>query len=243
VGKYLVSALRPGSGKPVYVLVLTLLVFLPVACKAPTQQYYSERGDEFLRKGDYENALAQYKLAVNTGKPNHRLYQSIARGHARLGQLDDAIDNYVSAARQLAKDGERVAAQIEMVQDRSEREYLVHVLNDRIKLYSSDVWYQLAMLFRTKEDDAKAVDALRESLQWVQGNLRARAELAMFLESKMDYAAAIKEWRRFIKETEKASVEERARYRIGKNEVAEARGRLNSLMARQSGAPPGEKKE
>lgn len=229
--------------KPLYWLVLVGLVFLLPACKAPGQEYYIGLGDELLKQGDYKKALAQYKLAVKTGEPNQRLYQAIARGHARLGQLDEAITNYVSAAKLLARDGESVAAQIEMIQDPSEREFLVHLLNDRIKPYSSNVWFQLGMLFKTKLDDIKAVDAFRESVQWLPGNLRARMELAMLLESKMDHEAAIKEWRQFLKSMEVATAEERVLYRVGKNDVTDARARLNSLIARRSAIPAGEKKE
>jgi tetratricopeptide (TPR) repeat protein len=218
-------------------LALALLSFLLGACKAPTYNDYVERGDELLKKGDCRGALVQYEQATKVGTPNHRLYQAIARGHLKLGNLDKAIDNYVSAAKLLARDGERVAAQIGMIQDPEKRETLIHLLEDRIKPYSSDVWFQLAMLFKTKEDDAKGVDALRESLHWVQRNLRARMELALLLESKMDYDAALAEWQFFVKFAEKASPAEKLMYRIIDKDIRDARSHIGKLLARQRGTP------
>jgi tetratricopeptide (TPR) repeat protein len=215
---------------------------LLVSC-SHTQDYYLKQGDGFARKRDYAAAIAQYELALTAGKPNHRIFQTIAEAHEKAGSVDRAIDNYLKAAEVLKKDGERLSEQARLTRDPDECERLRYLIEDRINPYHSRVYTRLGALYAGKDDHAKAVIAFELALHYHDRNLRARFELAGLIELKGDTEAAIKEWERFLDSAEKASTEDRSLYAVGPDEVATARRHLEKLWLARSGAGAGGEKD
>ena len=225
--------MKPLSG--VFPVTAAWLLLLVASC-SHTQEYYLKQGDALVRKGDSSGAIAQYELALNAGKPNHRHYQVIADIHAGQGNLDKAIDFYLKAAEVLKNDAMIISEQARRTPDPAEQEKLLYLLEERINPYNSQVHFKLGMLYIEKGDHATAVIALELALQRHESNLRARMELARLMERKGDTEAAMKEWRRFLKDAEKASKEDKGLYSIGEAEVVTARRQLEKLALARAGA-------
>ena len=232
------------TGVAVLFLFISTLLALTLSGCAQTQEFYVKRGDEFLKKGDYAAAIVEYKMALETGKPNHRHYQAIAESQARLGATDDAIDSLLQAADVLKKDALEISDEARRTRnDPAEQERLLYLLEERINPIHSQIYMHLGMLYVEKEDHATAVVAMKLALDRDEKNLRARMELAQLMERKGDDESALKEWRQFLKDTDKASREEKSLYGIGKAEMALARRRFEALMLKLSGARKPEKEE
>ncbi len=226
--------------------LLVALVWLALSLSgcAQTQEFYAKRGDDLLLKGEYAAALAQFKLALEAGKPNHRLYQAISEAQAWQDDFDAAIDSLLQAADILKRDALEISRRARAARrDPVEQERLLYLLEDRINPIHSQIYTRLAMLYVEKKDHATAVVAFKLALDRDEKNLRARMELAKLMERKGDTESAVKEWRRFVKDAEKASGDDRILYGIEKDDVTAARKRLASLALKRSGAGTSENEE
>jgi tetratricopeptide (TPR) repeat protein len=223
------------------VFLAVLVAIVPALCScSQTREDLIKRGTEFAGKGDYEGAIEQFRLALEKGKPDHRLIEAIADAHARMGNLDKAIDTYLEAADVLKKDALAISEQARAAQNHAERERLLYLLEERINPYSSQVYMRLGMLYMAKEDHATAVVAFKLALERDERNLRARLELASLMERKGDTEAALNELRQFLKNAEKASKDEKILYGIGKAEIESARRDYEKLLLKRSGEPGAE---
>ena len=209
-------------------------------CASPTREYYLKKGDSLVAGGDCESALAEFKHALQAGKPDHWIYQRIADVQVRLGRTSEAIGSLLDAARLIEKDGEETSRRARDTADESERKTLLHLLEDRIVPYQSQVYLKVALLYISSGDHAKAVTALEQALNWVESNLRARFELARLMDRKGDRRGAFEQWRRVLKDFEKASKEDLALYAIGDDELALARKRFEELALTRAGGQEGQ---
>ena len=81
-------------------LTLAALCGLTVAACATraTEESAVRRGDQAFALGDYEEALAEYRLAVRQGADDPRTTVRVAHLYAIMGRVDDASAYYVEAA-------------------------------------------------------------------------------------------------------------------------------------------------
>lgn len=80
-------------------LLAGLTVGLVVAC-APrdTETSAVRRGDEAFAQGDYDEALAEYRLAIRQGADDPSVTARVAHTYAMMGRVDDAGAYYVDAS-------------------------------------------------------------------------------------------------------------------------------------------------
>ncbi|MCH1570727.1 MAG: tetratricopeptide repeat protein [Longimicrobiales bacterium] len=81
------------------VLLASLMVGLVVAC-APrdTETGAVRRGDEAFAQGDYDEALAEYRLAIRQGADDPSVTARVAHTYVMMGRVDDAGAYYVDAS-------------------------------------------------------------------------------------------------------------------------------------------------
>ena len=77
----------------------TFLLALLVAACSPraTEVSAVRRGDEAFAQGNYEEALAEYRLAVRQGADDPNVTVRVAHTYAKMGRVDDAGVYYVDA--------------------------------------------------------------------------------------------------------------------------------------------------
>jgi tetratricopeptide (TPR) repeat protein len=79
-------------------LVLVALSLLPVACGQDANEVSAvRRGDVAFAQGNYDEALAEYRLAVRQGVDDPEVTARVAHTYAMMGQVDDASAYYVDA--------------------------------------------------------------------------------------------------------------------------------------------------
>lgn len=85
------------------------------------------RGDQAWARGDYQEALAEYRVALRQGSDEATIQARIAHAYARLGRLDETRDHYAEAIRadsawvdQAVSDLVRLARSAEARSDRFE---------------------------------------------------------------------------------------------------------------------------
>jgi tetratricopeptide (TPR) repeat protein len=108
---------------PISVVVLCLMA---AACSPrATDVSAVRRGDEAFAQGDYDEALAEYRLAIRQGADDPAVAARVAHTYVVLGRVDDAGAYYVDAAARdpaLADQGVsdlmRLARQRYVAQDR-----------------------------------------------------------------------------------------------------------------------------
>jgi tetratricopeptide (TPR) repeat protein len=88
------------------------------------EQNAVRRGDEAFAQGDYEEALAEYRLAVRQGAEGPEVASRVAHTYAMMGRVDDAGSYYTDAAArdpevadQAVSDLMRLASQAQARQD------------------------------------------------------------------------------------------------------------------------------
>jgi tetratricopeptide (TPR) repeat protein len=80
-------------------LVLALVLALAEACGPGTPEQTSiSRGDQAFAEGKYDEALAEYRLAVRQGAEDARTLTRVAHTYAVLDRVDDAGAFYTDAA-------------------------------------------------------------------------------------------------------------------------------------------------
>src|SRR5690606_11435791 len=102
-----------------------LLLLALGACAPGTEDSAVERGDEAFALGRYEEAIAEYRLAVRQGADEPEVLARVAHTYARLGRVDDASTHYASAvaadpaiANQAVTDLMRLAREAHVREDR-----------------------------------------------------------------------------------------------------------------------------
>lgn len=88
---------RPGAPVALMGAVAALAALVVTGCAPATEQDAVERGDQLFATGRYEQALAEYRLAVRQGADDANVLARVAHTYARLGRVDDASTNYQSA--------------------------------------------------------------------------------------------------------------------------------------------------
>ena len=76
--------------------VLSLLL-LVAACTRTTEENALRRGDEAFAQGIFEEALAEYRLAVRQGADDPEITARVAHTYALMGRVDDAGAYYADA--------------------------------------------------------------------------------------------------------------------------------------------------
>jgi tetratricopeptide (TPR) repeat protein len=76
-----------------------VLVIMSAACTGrPAEEGAVARGDEAGVRGDLEEALAEYRLALLEGSTDPEVYARIGHTYAQLGKIDEASEYYRQAA-------------------------------------------------------------------------------------------------------------------------------------------------
>jgi tetratricopeptide (TPR) repeat protein len=79
-------------------LALLLLVLTTASCGFGDADGGSlRRGDEAFARGDYPEALAEYRLALRQGSRDVEVLARAAHAYARVGRIDEARDHYAEA--------------------------------------------------------------------------------------------------------------------------------------------------
>lgn len=77
-----------------------LLLALASCTAAGSEGGAVQRGDEAFARGDYTEALAEYRLALRQGNGDVTTLTRAAHAYARVGRIDEARDHYREAIRQ-----------------------------------------------------------------------------------------------------------------------------------------------
>jgi tetratricopeptide (TPR) repeat protein len=79
-------------------ILLTLPLVLLACSSRASEENAVRRGDEAFAQGDYDEALAEYRLAVRQGAEGPEVASRVAHTYAMMGRVDDAGGYYVEAA-------------------------------------------------------------------------------------------------------------------------------------------------
>lgn len=87
---------RPGSGRWLAVgrWLAALLVVIPLVSGCAQPEPMLVRGDRLWADGEYEAALAEYRLALLQSARDDGTYLRVAHAYAQLGRLDQALESY-----------------------------------------------------------------------------------------------------------------------------------------------------
>jgi len=90
---------RTGSRVPVPACAAAALLLVAVAgaCAPGGEETAVQRGDVAFALERYEDALAEYRLAVRQGSDDPTVHARVAHTYARLGRVDDAATHYAGA--------------------------------------------------------------------------------------------------------------------------------------------------
>ena len=78
---------------------LTLLLTALAACTShASEENAMRRGDEAFAQGDFDEALAEYRLAVRQGAEGPEVASRVAHTYVMMGRVDDAGSYYLEAA-------------------------------------------------------------------------------------------------------------------------------------------------
>lgn len=77
---------------------LVLLMAAAACTTRQTEENAVRRGDEAFAQGDYDEALAEYRLAVRQGAEGPEVATRVAHTYAVMGRVDDAGSYYLDAA-------------------------------------------------------------------------------------------------------------------------------------------------
>jgi tetratricopeptide (TPR) repeat protein len=79
-------------------LGLLLCLFALAACSSPSSEENAvRRGDQAFAQGDFDEALAEYRLAVRQGAEGPEVESRVAHTYAMIGRVDDAGGYYAEA--------------------------------------------------------------------------------------------------------------------------------------------------
>ena len=84
--------------KPIRLSVLLLAVVASGCLDRVTEASAVRRGDEAFAQGNFEEALAEYRLAIRQGADDPTVIARVAHTFARMDRVDDAGEYYVDAA-------------------------------------------------------------------------------------------------------------------------------------------------
>jgi len=70
------------------------VVVLPALLACDEQEPAVARGDRLWADSSYENALAEYRLALLQGSRDDAAYLRVAHAYAQLGKLEEAVESY-----------------------------------------------------------------------------------------------------------------------------------------------------
>lgn len=111
--------------RPLFASLMLLLTALPACTSRASEENALRRGDEAFAQGDYDEALAEYRLAVRQGAEGPEISSRVAHTYVMMGRVDDAGGYYLDAAArdpeladQAVSDLMRLAWDAEARQDR-----------------------------------------------------------------------------------------------------------------------------
>lgn len=79
-------------------LLLAVLTPMAACTSRQTEENAVRRGDEAFAQGDFDEALAEYRLAVRQGAEGPEVATRVAHTYAVMGRVDDAGSYYMEAA-------------------------------------------------------------------------------------------------------------------------------------------------
>jgi len=80
--------------RPVRAVALLLLAAASACVQAPADDTAVQRGDLAFAAGEYDEALAEYRLAARVERPDPAVLARVAHAYALDGQVDEAADHY-----------------------------------------------------------------------------------------------------------------------------------------------------
>lgn len=86
--------------RPTKLLLLLAVALLSAACTAAgSEDEALQRGDEAFARGDFSEALAEYRLVMRQGRDDVDILARTAHAFAQVGRIDDAKELYREAVR------------------------------------------------------------------------------------------------------------------------------------------------
>lgn len=83
----------------VTLLLLPILLLMAGCTAAGSEEGALQRGDQAFARGDYSEALAEYRLVLRQGRQDVEVLTRAAHAYARVGRIDDALEHYREAIR------------------------------------------------------------------------------------------------------------------------------------------------
>jgi tetratricopeptide (TPR) repeat protein len=88
---------RVGGGRAWFAAarrVAVLVVVIPILAACDQPETNLARGDRLWAEGEYDQALAEYRLALLQSTRDDGTYLRVAHAYAQLGRLDQAVETY-----------------------------------------------------------------------------------------------------------------------------------------------------
>jgi tetratricopeptide (TPR) repeat protein len=182
------------------------------------------RGDEAWAKGDREEALAEYRLALGQGTDDAAVWLRVAHAYTTLGRVDEAREPYLEATRrdpalvdQAVSDLVRLARDSERRRDRFRVAQAIQLaLELQPGISVPDLAGPLAAHHASMGDYARAIPFYQRALTTMDGPSRGALifELAVAHEQIGDCERAILQFEQF-RETRPAWDRAKADFHIG----------------------------
>ena len=106
----------PGSGLRALMaagFLLAVVVAVLSACTAAGSDHDAvQRGDEAFARGEYSEALSEYRLAMRQGSDDVEVLTRTAHAYAQVGRIDEALDLYRRAVAEDADVADLAAADL-----------------------------------------------------------------------------------------------------------------------------------
>jgi tetratricopeptide (TPR) repeat protein len=111
-----------GESFPVRTVAIMVVALLASACTAAgSEEGALQRGDEAFARGDYGEALAEYRLVMRQGNEDVEILTRTAHAFAQVGRIDDARELYRLAVERDPRVADLAAADLLRVAHRATR--------------------------------------------------------------------------------------------------------------------------
>ena len=86
-----------------FLLITAVCGLLLVSCSSQSKQKHLDRGEEYLQKRKFHEALMEFRAASEIDKTSSKAHWGLARAHENLGQMSETVDHLRKAVELDAK--------------------------------------------------------------------------------------------------------------------------------------------
>lgn len=221
-------------------ILIALSIFMAISFRQTIAQDHENQATKYFFLKDYDNAIKEYKLALEQHPKNPQLYYNIGTCYNKLGDDKIAIDFYDKALK-LQPDFTKARQALEKLQSESQRKALreaqislqkadnafkLRNYNQAIRQYTKVIqidtynfaaFFNLAFCYEQKENYVYALRYYKQALALNKSSEKTRAAIRRS-------QALLNEWKILELKTQ-IEVE------LRENKLEKARGKVNKILA------------